>query len=99
MKGRHRNGRRATYLQRGDTGSGPGEGFGRSLADMRPLARFCNVVRGTMPWTLSVLAWPCATPARLSISESAVDSVSLTQLLAGDARDRVCRWSEFKFKF
>ena len=23
MKGRHRNGRRATYLQRGDTGSGP----------------------------------------------------------------------------
>ena len=32
MKGRHRNGRRATYLQRGDTGSGPREGFGRSLA-------------------------------------------------------------------
>ena len=44
-----------------------------------------------MPWTLPVVAWPCTTAARLSISESAVDSVSLTQLLAGDARDRVCR--------
>ena len=44
-----------------------------------------------------MVAWPCTTPARLSISESAVDSVSLTQLLAGDARDWVCRWSEFKF--
>ena len=32
MKGRHRNGRRATYLQRGDTGSCPREGCGRSLA-------------------------------------------------------------------
>ena len=33
-------------------------------------------------------------PARLSVPDSAVDSVSLAQRARGDARDCVCRWSE-----
>ena len=37
-------------------------------------------------------------PARLSVSDSAVDTVSLTQLLRGDARHCVNRWSELMLK-
>ena len=35
------------------------------------------------PWTLPLVAWPCTTPR-----------VSLAQLLWGNAREFVCRWSE-----
>ena len=92
-------------METGDVQLTSSEGHGeRSARGLWTVARGHEAVSALLqcgaevrcPGLSPLVAWPCTTPARLSISESAVDSVSLTQLWAGDGRDRVCRGSEFK---
>ena len=66
---------------------------------VKPFARFCRVGRGydTLNFPTDGLALYDAT--RLSVPDSAVDSVSLTQPLRSDARDCVNRWSELVLNF
>ena len=41
---------------------------------------------GTIPWTRPMVAWPLYDPPRLSVPDSAVDSVSLAHLLRDNLR-------------
>ena len=47
------------------------------------------------PWTFPLVAWPCATSrASLFWTQPLTQPEFLAQLLGGDAREFVCRWSE-----